>query len=731
MALSVITAPTGIDTTLAIGSPANFVVRFQSDKASIVGDTIQIRLAPFANASDPLPSAQNQTACYTGIMPGAPLSVNMQPLSGLDYTRRIQFIGLAYVDDQTFEISVHFIMTMDEKQIWDNSALASNQWHFEKNAEDNVNTDDNTGVSIYNQNRELWIEATDWDGVTAENAIFQQPLGSRWWCSGDADSCCEEFEDCFVAEPVSSWAYQLYNLSDEFVTGFSPFENTKIKFQAEFNAGTIPSFYYMGIYRKDDEQNISEYWNDLTFSYAQFNPTMSGISPAPFSTAAFEAGGQAMSNISGDLWEAEVEFRFEYFVAGATYRVFIVVRDSSSNQYSCLTADIIADGCPPVTLADTSVEAWQHDSAVTLYTEDYFVNVATRSRIKIEILFDGASYDTNLAINGLPGSFLTNLQGYGNLVTDSFPVNIPLSNSNEIPITFSLSGGNLLLITEFRIPENWSGLVKYIVFIAQFDVNVGGTIYTDQLHKVVKLKMRINDEVGLMNFTPTVTDLDLNDLELDKICSDELSEIIICFSEALPFDYDFIQIRRPGASGDYTENDEFVHTELDTELDPAIQSADADTAGGDGCMTVDLTALPIGDQQIGGVFISQGAGSPPTSCSNIDWESTLEYTASLRHEEQLEFIWDLAPLVDADVSVVELNFNANGLGWVQVLYFNMAQSDFPVGIFLPPGTPVCILEVDVYITLTNGCQYNASYTDVLHMLNTGDLNNTMLSLPPI
>lgn len=726
MALSVVTPSPSLNTNLSIGSPYDTIAIFESDKMTLVGETIQLRLALFANPADPDPTEEEQTICYNATYPATFGQVAMLPTSLIHATRRnVHSVVLSYVTNNTFSIQIRFLMLMDDKDF--NDGLATdNVFRFEKNAIDNPLSDDNTVAGVYNEIRQLKMEVTNWDGSTAESAIYEEDINARFWCGGN--ECCPSFYECIV-DPISDWAYQLYR-DASIVTGFSAYENTNLKFQASFNAGNLPSRYYVGIYRKDNYTNNSQYWTDVSFSYAVFNPTMAGLSPSPFSTAAFAAGGAAMTNLIDDVWEADVEFDYTYFTANATYRVFFVVLDDTGNYYSCNTLDITANGCPPANLADIESQTWQYDSGSVTYTADSLINVATRGRIRIDMRFDVDSYDDNIITNGLTGSYAANLKTFGTRVSEFFP-SAPkiLTVSNEIPVTVISESATIdIYRVEFQVPEDWSGEVKYIVFIWNFDIVLGSNTCQQQLRKVVKLQMRTNDEDLTNYFTPVLTDQNDDPISVDEICADTVETIQICFEEALEDDYDFIQVTRLGSSGLYTENDEYSNTPMSPVINPLIESAEADTDDGDGCMIINLDNFTLNNEvHLGGVFIAK---TPVVvdPCDDIDYDATTTFVSQNDFETVLTYEFDLAPLADADVLQVEVNYNPNGEGWQTAIYNNTATSDPILYIEMEGGLPLAIIEYIVNITLVNGCTYQATHIDIIHLITPGTENNTVLVL---
>jgi hypothetical protein len=696
---------------------------------TLVGETIQMRLAIWGNPADPNPPAAEQTVCYTATYPALYGVVLMLPTSTLHTTRRIPYyVQLTAIGLNQFSIQIRFLMQMDEKDFSDGLSYASIN-RFEKNAIDNPLFDDNTVPSVYNEMRQLKMEVTNWDGTDAESAIYKADFNARFWCFGDG--CCSDYMECIV-DPVSDWSYQLYR-DDAIVSGFSAYENTTIKFQANFNAGNTPSRYHVGIYRKDSFTNNSVYWTGITFSYAVFNPTMAGLSPSPFGTAAFAPGGAAMTNLVDNIWEAEVEFNASFFAPNGTYRAFFVVLDDTDNFYSCNTLDIVADGCPPANLADITVNSWQYGSMETTYTADTLINVATRGRVKINMIFDKASYNSNLATNGYPGSFNANIKTFGTRVMDAFP-SVPktLIPTNELPLTVISESASIERYTvEFQVPEEWSGQVKYIVFMWNFDITIGGNTCQQQLRKVVKLQMRINDEDLTNYFVPTMTDQNDEVIPLDEVCADDVETIELCFAESLESNYDFIQITRNGDSGLYSENDEYAITELDVVLNPLIQFADADTDTGSGCMTLNLEDFPINTPiYLGGVFISKAVESID-ECNDIDYSATTTLISQNEFQSILSYEYDLAPLLDADVLQVEVNYDANGEGWVTEVFVGQAEPENPLYITITGDPALAIISFSILITLTNGCQYESTYTFILALSELEVFDLTELTLSPI
>src|SRR5690606_13010272 len=186
----------------------------------------------------------------------------MTPTAGLHPTKRIYNVWLSYINNRTFSIRVNFLMTMDMEGFWP-AGDNDNVFRFEKNTISNPSIDDNTYASVYNESRQFKMEATNWDGSTAESAIYKETFKARFWCS--SNECCEAYSACILS-PVTDWAYQLYR-NDNVVSGFSAYENTNLKFQASFNGGNTPVMYFVGVYRKQNHINVNAYWQEISFSY--------------------------------------------------------------------------------------------------------------------------------------------------------------------------------------------------------------------------------------------------------------------------------------------------------------------------------------------------------------------------------------------------------------------------------------------------------------------------------
>lgn len=722
MSLTVLTAGGSAHNSGAFGQPYSQTVRFQSSEVSIIGETIQVRVAPFANPADALPAAAEQTVCYTATMPAGMITVNMMPTTSLHFTKHLYKVTLSYVSPNTFDIEVRMLLKMDEGEIWTNTTQ-DNLNRLEKNIVTNPVPDNNDLLSVYSGQRELRIEATHFDGTTAENAVFQKAFSARFYC--DASDCCEEF-DC-LNPAIGDIGYQLFR-NGGVVTNFSAYDNTTLYFTATLNAGAI-SKYYIALYRRDNQTNAAAYWQDLSMNYAEVDTaTIGGLSGAPFDTSAFVSATDFTQIGVSDIYEASIELDASYFTLGGEYRAFIVIETLKGEGYSCNTDAIKADECPDgVTGTVTSATAF-HDKLSTVYTEDRFINVATRQRIIIEVEHDKVSYNAALNALLLAGDFNSNLIGTGVAALDHMPALKEILSTNLPLFQYEPDVDTSGLRTIFRIPETWDDSARYIVFWWKFKITseTGSCIY--EVRKIISLTLTDNDEDITNHFVPTVKDDDGNVFE-DRICADLEGNINVCFDEVLSEEFTFIPIIRQATSGDfYNEEDAFTNTELVTLHADEIISTEDETAGdGQACYIIDPTELTLGaDYQTGGIFIPQTPSAPPSPCVNLDLLVNSEVTDITLPHWILSVDFTLVGLTDEEVISFQIDYEGGGQNGTKTV--TTATLVYPIIKPVHQGNTLT-MNYTAFIILKNGCAYELDFT-MQNFAVDGDIDTQNFVLTP-
>jgi hypothetical protein len=724
LALSIDTISGGSYNAGAFGMPYSQTVRFSSSSASLVGKQIQVRVAAFANPADALPSAANQTVAYVATMPAGMITVPMLPTSGLHATKHLYNIALTYIDVNTFEIQVRFILKMDEKEFWTVNTQ-DNLNRLEKNVVDNPSPDNNNLVSVYSQQRELRIEATTWDGTTAENAVFQKTFQAKYFCEFGGE-CCEEF-DCFAAA-ISGISYELFR-SGESVSNFSAYDNTTIVFTAHKNAAASINKYYVALYRRDTNTNSDKYWNELNFNYAEVDTaTIGSLSGSPFSVAAFVSATDFTQIGTSDYYEAEIELDASYFSFNGEYRAFVVLETGKGEHFSCNTEDIIANDCPDGVTGDVISKTYFHDKLSTEYNEDRFINVATRQRIRIDVEHDKTSYDVALNAALLSGSFNSNLVATGVTALDHMPTQKEILSTNLPLFQFEPDATTSGLRTIFRIPETWEESARFIVFWWKFKLTfeTGACFY--QVRKIISLTLTDNDEDITNYFVPTVKDDEGNEIE-DRICDDLEGSINVCFDEALGDVYTFIPIIRAATSGNnFEEENVFENTNLVTLHADEIVSAEEDTdVDGQACMVIDPTELQKNVQyQVGGVFIPE-AFIPAPLCINQDLIVTSEVTDITLPFWFLTFTYNLSGLTDAEITSVFVEYSGGGQNGV--VNFTTATGTIPNIKPVSNNNPLT-MNYSIFVILANGCAYEENFI-LQNFAEDGDIDTQNFILTPL
>ena len=707
MALTTVTIPASTIRKYSFGSNASQTIRFQSTE-NLQGKTIQVRIAPYLENSATNPVAANQQFAYAVTYPVAPTTINVPALGTLPPSARRFKVMLNYVTDFIYEINVYWLFTADIDAFPSNS-IYNNLNQLEKNNIGAINALENVVPSVYNQVNTLRVESTVWDGVTAYNAVFDQTYKASFYC--ETGACVPCLEDC-INTPILSWSNVLERNGDQ-VGNLSAYENTIIKFRTEIDPATVISKYWIAVFRRDDSDNTTAYWQDLSLNYAKVETnTLSTVPFSPFPITAFVSATD-FSVLSGNIYEASIELDASYFELGGSYRIFIVAEDDTTGeQFSCTHASaLLANDLPPPISGDTDCNIYIFDSASTEYNTDCFIGAATRQRIKIVAEMDKVSYnDANLNA-GNQGDFNSNLISVKVVELDHLPIDKEiLPNSNIPAIAFEPNANTSSQSTTFRIPEEWSAGLRYVIFVWNFKITTNnGFSYTDEIRKPVKLIIAENDEVSTLNFTPELTDFE-DDIVEKRIC-DVYDEVLnICWSESLPNDFDFIPIIQEGNQNvntydQFKEYNFYNNNNLPELTTPEYLDAEVDTSGdGEACATIEPTELKLDTVvRLGGIFIQKDVVVPPPVCVDIDIESTIDIITTTNNGTKTQIGYDLAPLVDADI--LNVQFVASWQNLIEII--NSPDSSSSNIWHLSGAGNFNWLDIDVtlIVTLVNGCTY--------------------------
>ena len=711
MALTTVTIPAATIRKYAFGSNASQTIRFQSDE-SLTGKVIQVRIAPYIENPAIPPTAGNQQYAYAVSYPASPMTVNVPALGTLPPSARRFKVMLNYVSEFEYDIIVYWLFTADIDAFPTNSVY-NNLHQLEKNNIGAINNLENITPSIYNEVNTFRVESTVWDGTTAYNAVFDQTYKARFLC--ETGSCATCLDDC-VQLPILSWS-NILERGGNVVTNLSAYDNTTIKFRAELDPATTISKYWVAIFRRDDYDNTQPYWQDLSLHYAKVEAnTLSAVPFSPFPITAFVSATD-FTLLGSNIYEASIELDASYFELGGSYRIMIIAEDDTTGQqFSCThSRALLANDLPPPISGDTDTNIYFFDSASTEYNTDYMIGAATRQRIKIVATMDKVSYnDANFNAGNL-GDFNTNLLSVDAVVLDHLPTDTEILNDIQIPlIGYEPDANTSALETTFRIPEEWSNEIRYVIFIWKFKITTGsGFTYNDEIRLPVKLFMQANDEVATNYFLPEFTDFE-DELIERRICDDYDEVLNICWTEALETDFDFIPIIQEGDQSanifdQYKEYNFYDNDNLPELTTPEYLDAEIDTAGdGEACATIEPTELRLNVPiKLGGIFIQKDVVIPPPVCNDIDFESTIVVLLTTNNSTKTILSYDLSPLVNGDVASVELIASWEG----QIDVFNSTNATFQTTYVLNGGGAYNWLNIEctIVITLTDGCTYYHEY----------------------
>lgn len=293
------------------------------------------------------------------------------------------------------------------------------------------------------------------------------------------------------------------------VSGFVPGEDLVIKLR------NFPEYtncqYYCGVFRIDEQLNQSlEFYKEIFMQYCLANNTAA----EPFSMATNTILRDKLKNVHGfryDNFECIADFTIDqsYFVSGARYRFFVVVKESCQYK-SYLFDDFGEDDTQDVVCGDLTVTGIKVDDTVlSLADGSCIYDVPVCSDLELKMKLNIASYNADLIAKGLPGNFYNYFlqevecyisNGEQQLGSNPFPNSVDWSND----------GTDVEIVYTFKIPNTWSGTTKYANFVWKFEMAENTFQYVVgylliNVHQSDQTDIELKSPLGLQD---TICDID-------------------------------------------------------------------------------------------------------------------------------------------------------------------------------------------------------------------------------
>jgi hypothetical protein len=618
MALTIV-SPTAVNTKGAMGSPAFSEFRVTSD-VSLEGQQIVVRLGMFMAEVEPVDTSTTfPTNGYIFTLNSANPTTILTPLTTMSPTLRVYHVRATLITATAFTLKVYFLHKADRTGY--DTGTINKIHHFEKNAISNNTLLDNSVPSVYNEVKVFRAEVRVFTpaGVQTAIGVYDESYGARWWCNELFD-CASLFPPDCVAPTVNNWSFLLFRNFVE-VDNLSLSESTTLNINVALATGQTISEFYVAAYKRNGPGTASTYWTDLDFAYARYSPNVNTLANSPFPLGPFQTSPLtfllASSNATTDFYFVNVPLDAGYFdTPGGEYRFFCVIKHSNGAFYSCLSDIYIADVItPPIDFATTS-QIYDYSSANNVYS-DCITNVAPGERLKICVGANIASYDAAAQAAGIPGNYYTNFQGIGNRVLDAMPTNYTVYGLEQT-YTFTpnntLSGG---CINSLRIPDDWAGTTKYLVFSYVFKITIGTYSYFEYAYHTIAISVAEFSTDLTATFTQGGQPLG------NKICQDTGdSPIEMIVTNAQGANFDFIGLIKATGTNNWFEEESYANTNLPQAGIGSITLIDADFTGGDASLQINPELLSLNTEYCIRAIAKEKSVTAPT-CAPITIDFTI------------------------------------------------------------------------------------------------------------
>lgn len=334
-----------------------------------------------------------------------------------------------------------------------------------------------------------------------------------------------------------------------------------------------------------------------------------------------------------------------------------------------------------------------YNSQSVIFEANRVLNIAPCERLKICVTLDKTAYNAAILANGSTGTFDTNFKNAFFIVRDTLP---PISQSilTQFANVVQNDASVLKVETEIRIPESWAGQTKYYLFEFLFREN--GVFNNFRYH----IDLVIND---YDNTIPLVSATQGSDDATSVICIDKTDDACLTFTPET--DKFLIPVFHIGS--DIIEHNSFPSNDLDQLTTDIVKSFDGSK------LTLDPTKLTE-DFCLKMISKNDGTGTPvePT-CDPLTVDINTNTASCVNSQAFIVVNYTLQGLVDADVNNVSITVSG------QTQNFSTATDNaaFQVGLN--------IQNIEMIITLENGCMYMYTYTYAADCTSTAPITQTV------
>lgn len=276
--------------------------------------------------------------------------------------------------------------------------------------------------------------------------------------------------------------------------------------------------YFAGIYRVDKLLNQNApFYDEIYMQMAKANNT--AAEPFALTSGIIDKNYlKDMHVFRYDHLESIADFTIDkdYFESGGQYKIFVVAKESC--QFKSYLSDVFSEQStwdnPEGDFAIASVKVDGIDIDIEAGTCLY--NIPYGSEVSFKAEFDKDTFENDLALKSLPGTFADYYREAECFISDS-PQKLGSPVLGEV-ITDELIGSKQTTTYTFKIPESWQGLTKYVNIGWIFDYN---GIQTDHIIGFI-----------VINFANKPDAISLSQpLGLpEEVCDNEIGNTDFCFT---------------------------------------------------------------------------------------------------------------------------------------------------------------------------------------------------------
>lgn len=483
------------------------------------------------------------------------------------------------------------------------------------------------------------------------SAVFSMSMSARHWCEND------KFE------------FQSFNGVSINDFEFNPNSDLTIDFSIDTDTfDNINSGYTVGIYRTDNISNAGVFTddNELHLGYVA---GLGNISSNDFPITAFKDVVPIVEYDIG-LYRGRVVIDAGHFDENGRYVIYVVYR-LNGEYYSCRTRVL----SPVGTASFGDVTCYASINGVQ-YNTCCLLNVPPHVNLTVCNQMDAVSYNASLFTNGQSGSYDDNL-----LNVRAWLMDVPPLTTTPLITGTNYEPDENGCVT-IKVKPEWTGTEKYLVFNYSFEVDGEPQIIQSYF------KFTVSDDDGI-NMDSLV---DANGDPVTFTCDDN-GQLTACFSTV---DSNHIFIA------------ELVLNDVPVD---AILSADANFAGGDACVTVDVDALDYGlvhCLNLAAIPTTIPIQPPNVICNCTGFDITARQRVIINNGTNATISLYMSSayfVANPAASVIVTAYHAGGNDVIPLDVSVLNAGNVVLNNFIVPSDSVIGVAYEIDIVLADGCTY--------------------------